>query len=101
MEAARQVKLVAEAKARVYLESRVVLNPRYSTIFYGLKKNHPHNVALVHPITFLLRRIVYSAIIIFMFHLPFFASLVLLILSLGFLMYVILERQWQDNLIHQ
>ena len=43
------------------------VNSRYKTVFYGLRKNHPHNAALVHPMTFLLRRIAYAAIIVFMF----------------------------------
>jgi len=51
--------------------------------------------------SFLLRRIIYTAIIIFMYNLPFFASLALLSTSLGFLMYVIIESQWEDNLVNQ
>ena len=49
------------ARIKTKLESEIVLSPRYRTIFSGLKMNHPRNVALVHPVAFLLRRILFVA----------------------------------------
>ena len=86
---------------RLVLEDTILVNPRYQTIFSGLKKNHSHNVALVHPMSFLLRRLVYAALIIFMFEMPLFVTLILLYASLGFLAYLLLESQWEDNIINQ
>ena len=100
VELARKAQLSVEAQIRVTLEGQVSCNPRYETIFYGLKKNHPHNVALVHPMFFLLRRIIYAAIIIFLYSRPFFASLALMVLSFGILGYVICEKQWEVSLIN-
>ena len=33
---------------------------RFKTLYYGLKLNHPRNVALIHPLIFTLRRIIYA-----------------------------------------
>lgn len=35
----------------------------YKTLFYGLKRNHPLNASIVHPLLFLLRRILYSIVV--------------------------------------
>lgn len=58
--------LTQEAYMRVALESEVAVNPRFKTLFYGLKKNHPRHVAVVYPIMFLLRRVLFSVIILFL-----------------------------------
>ena len=68
-----------EARMRLNLENEVELNPYYKTLFYGLKKNHPHNAAVLHPIAFLTRRVLYAAIVVFMVNKPFFASVILLL----------------------
>ena len=34
--------------------------PRFKTIYYGLKLNHPRNVALIHPLMYTTRRIIYA-----------------------------------------
>ena len=92
LELARKAQLIVEAQVRVTIESQVYLNPRYETVFEGLKKNHPHNVALVHPMSFLLRRIVYAVIIIFLFDLPYIAASILIVISVCILAYVITEH---------
>ena len=84
--------LVVQAHVKLVLEGQVISNPRYKTVFEGLKKNHAHNVALVHPLAFLLRRIVFSAIIVFMYSMPYAASLILLLLTMAMLAYVITEQ---------
>ena len=42
VEVARKAQLMVEAKIRVTLAGQVRNNPRYETLFTGLKKNHPH-----------------------------------------------------------
>ena len=92
IEETRLAEIARQAQLRIKLETEVTVSRRYKTLFYGLKKNHPHNCALIHPIVFLLRRIIYTVIIIFMFDLPFYASLILLAISLALLGYVITEN---------
>ena len=46
------------------MRERVVVPAWYSTIFYGLKRNHPLNASVVHPLLFLLRRILFAIIIV-------------------------------------
>ena len=58
----RKIKL--EAERRVQLQSQVQLSNSYKTLFYGLKKNDPHNVAIVQPLSFMLRRIIYAMVIV-------------------------------------
>jgi hypothetical protein len=101
VKAARKAQILVQAQLRITLETQVKVNRRYETLFYGLKKNHPHNCALIHPMAFLLRRIVYTMVIVFMFHKPFFGSMILLAISLSILGYVICESQWEDSLINQ
>ena len=92
--------LARQAKLRVMLESQIKTNQNYSTLFFGLKKNHPHAVALVHPISFLIRRLIYAALIVFMHELPFFVTVILLCLSLALLCFLCVEHQWESALIN-
>ncbi len=62
------------------------------TFFLGLKKNHPHSVALVQPISYLVRRVIYAALIVFMNSMPFFLTVCLLTLSLILLAFVLAEH---------
>ena len=50
------------------LEDLVTVKPEFKTLFSGLKLGHPENVAVVHPLVFLLRRIFFSIGIIFLGH---------------------------------
>ena len=100
IEAHRKAKLLVEAKIRVVLQGHVKLNPRYNTIFTGLKKNHPHNIALLHPLFFLARRIAYAAIIIFLHSKPYFAALALLFLTLACFSFVLIYHQWESSIIN-
>ena len=101
IELSRRAQLIVEAQVRVALAGQVKTNPRYQTLFYGLKKNHPHNVALVHPMFFLLRRILFAAVIVFLYDRSFFAVLTLLLISLGILTFAVCEKQWENGLINQ
>lgn len=50
---------------RNFLADSVQSSRAYSTLFYGLKKNQPHNMAVLHPLVFVLRRVLYAAVILF------------------------------------
>ena len=91
--------MAVEAKLRTELESLVKVNPRYKTLFYGLRRNHPHMAAVTHPLIFLVRRIIYSAIVLFMFHLPIVGTYLLCTICVGVIAFVIVEQQWEDHLI--
>ena len=89
---ALQALMTVEARIRIKLESLVRPSKRYRTLFYGLKRNHPHSAALVHPLVFLLRRIVYSSIVLFMIQLPLMGAYMLALICLGMLAFIIVER---------
>ena len=88
-----------EARLRLELESLVKVSPRYATLFLGLKRNHPHSAAIVHPLMFLLRRIVYSAIALFCLSVPIVGAFILSWICVLMLCYIIVEQQWEDSLI--
>ena len=74
----------------------------YQTLFYGLKVNHPHNVAVVHPLSFLLRRIVYSLVIVCSSRgSAFFSSLVMLLIAMFMIAMVASEAPWVQPLINR
>jgi cobalamin biosynthesis protein CobD/CbiB len=78
------------------------LRQSYKTLFYGLKKNHHHNVAIVHPLSFLLRRIIYATVITFTTEdNAFFGALILLLTCIFMMTLVVLEAQWQESLINR
>lgn len=89
-----------QAKRRVALESEVECNPRYKTLFYGLKKNQPHNMAIVHPLSYLLRRVLFVMVTLFVFETPLFAALSLVGVSLLMMGVLLTERQWEASLIN-
>lgn len=76
---------------RVRLEGIVQVSDRYRTLFNGLRKNHPHSATVVYPLTFLARRVIYSAIILFMSGVSFVGAFILSILCLFMIAYVIVE----------
>ena len=72
-------------------------NPRMKTLYLGLKMNHPRHVALVHPLAFLTRRILFAAIIIFMVNISLYNVIgvfLLLLTCLFMLGFVLSEWQW-------
>ena len=83
------------------LASGFKANPRYKTLFYGLKKNHPRNVAVVYPMMFLLRRVIYVIVILFLTQVPFLAIIILMLTCLVMLSFVFTEAQWEDSIINQ
>ena len=98
--------ILNDCSRRVKLEEEVdkKIRPSFRTLFYGLKRNHPHNVAILHPLAFILRRVLYSIIIVFMARedsLVFFGVLLLLFTCLFFGVLLLLEGSWEDGLIGQ
>lgn len=83
-----------EAELRLKLESLVQLNERYKTLFDSLKLNTAHNSAILEPFLFMLRRMIYSALIIFMPHLPQIATSLLLIACLVIMAFTLIEKPW-------
>ena len=73
----------------------------YKTLFYGLKRNHEHNVAVLHPILFIMRRVIYSLVIIFMIgESVMFGALILILSTLFMLIFVATERQWKEKFVN-
>ena len=73
---------------------RMTTPQHYRTLFFGLKRNHERNVAVVHPLMFLLRRIIYALIIVFMDEIMINAVLLVMFSSLIMLAYALTEHQW-------
>lgn len=90
-----------EARIRLKLIDEVKVSPGYKTLFYGLKWNHAHNVALFHPLLFILRRILYSFVIIFTVGANvMFGALLMLVSTLFMLTFVATEAQWKDKYVN-
>lgn len=74
----------------------------HSTLFYGLKLNHPHNVAIVHPLSFVLRRVLFALLITSSTAESALFSATLLLLTCLFMMAIVCsEAPWVDSLINQ
>jgi len=86
--------MTIEARIRIKLESFAKPSDRYRTLFYGLKRNHPHSAAIANPLIFLLRRILYSLIVLLMINLTMIGAYILCIVCLGMLAFIIVEKQW-------
>ena len=83
----------AEAKYRLKLEDSLQINRRYETIFSGLKLNTEHNSAVTQPLGFLVRRLIFAAVIVYM---PSAAGvLILLSMSTISLVFTIFETPWK------
>ena len=86
---------------RIKLAERVEISNFYRTLFYGLKWNHEHNVALVQPLAFVLRRILYALVIVFMVEQNvIFGALIMLITCLIMLVFVVQEAPWEDRFVN-
>lgn len=90
-----------EAELRLKIEDLIELNERYSTIFFGLKLNTPHNSAIIETFTFMIRRLIYAALIVFMPHLPQIATMTLLIVCLIVLIFNLTEKPWMTPEINK
>ena len=75
----------------------------YKTLFYGLKRNQPHNAGPVHLILYVTRRVLFSFVIVLMATsgLATYLGLVMLLLTCVLMLALILmEAQWTDSLIN-
>ena len=65
-------------------------------------KNHPHGASTVYLLIFVLRRIAYSLVIVFMVDgtRPIFGALILTLTSLLVLMFVAIEAHWEERMIN-
>ena len=89
------------AKMQIMLADSVKEPQRYKTLYYGLKRNHPHNVAVIHPLMFLTRRIIYALVIVFMDQVPFWGVIIFMYMTLIMLAYALSEQQWKARIINQ
>ena len=86
---------------RIKLAERVRVSNYYRTLFYGLKLNHEHNVAVVYPMAFVLRRILYAFVIVYMVgQMVILGALLLLVSCLAMLVFVIQEAPWEDRSVN-
>lgn len=88
-----------QAKLAIEIEESLRKPQRYKTLYYGLKVNHPRNVAVIHPLMFFLRRIILACIIVFLDEIPLVGTWIFMACSLTMLAYVLTEQQWSDKII--
>ena len=82
--------LIAHIKSK--MADKIVISRYYKTLFYGLKLDHPMKVALVHPLFFILRRILFVAALAYFVTQPMFAVLVFLSTTFVMLIFGVHER---------
>ena len=81
--------------------AELIMKPvRFKTLYYGLKLNHPRNVALVHPVMFSIRRIIYALSIVLLAQYALFGVWILLVGTLFMLAFAITEWPWNDVVIN-
>lgn len=83
------------AKLLSKLEDKVTVSRHYRTLFNGLKQNHPRKVAIVHPILYLVRRLIFVATAIYFVQMPLFSMLAFMSLTLVILAQSLHEKQWK------
>lgn len=85
---------------KVQLESSARVPVSYQTLFFGLKRNHASNVAVVHPIIFLLRRVILASVIVFMDKVHAWGVLIVMACTLTMLGYVLTLSQWREKSVN-
>jgi hypothetical protein len=87
-----QQEIVLESAREIVAGVLLIQTPiRHKTLYYGLKMNHPRNVAIVHPLMFTLRRIVYALSIVLIASVPLLGVWVMLFGTLIMLAYALSE----------
>ena len=89
-----------EAHIRVKFAERMKTPQQYRTLFFGLKHNHERNVAIIHPLMFLLRRIIYALVIVFMDEVMYYGVFVVMLSCLTMLAFACTEWQWKERIIN-
>ena len=62
--------------------------------------NHERSVAVVHPLMFLLRRVIYALTIIFFIQNLLFGVLITQAICMAMLAYALYENQWNESVIN-
>ena len=93
-------KLHSEAHLRVKVADRVKANQSYRTLFYGLKPNQERSSAVIHPLMFLLRRVIYALVIVFLAETYLWGVFVVMFSCLCMLAFALTEFQWKDKIIN-
>ena len=88
------------ARTRLQLEDTLEKPERYKTLYYGLRVNHERNVAVIHPLMFMFRRIIYALVIVYMDRIHIFGVLVFMLCTMIMLAYVLTEFQWKERSIN-
>ena len=57
-------------------------------------------MAVVHPLMFMLRRIIFALVIVFMDNVHMWGVLVFMFTTLCMLAYVLSEKQWEEQIIN-
>lgn len=73
---------------------------RYSTLWLGLKTNHERNVALAHPTTFLMRRVIFALLVTAMSPFMLTSVLTFMAMTLFVLAFALYEHQWGHWIIN-
>ena len=89
-----------EAHIRVKFADRMQTPQQYRTLFYGLKHNHERNVAIIHPLMFLLRRIIYALVIVFLDEVMYYGVFIVMLSCLAMLAFACTEWQWKEPIIN-
>ena len=89
-------KIQRDARLKLRLEDLIVNNPRFATLFSGLKLNAEHNSAVIEPLLFLTRRLVYAIAIVYMQHSPQVMTAIMMSMSLIVLVFTVYERPWKE-----
>lgn len=70
---------------------------RYATLFSGLKLKTPINTAVLEPLTFLVRRFMYAAIIVLLGYKPVVALSLMIVLSIVNLVFTVVTKPWMET----
>ena len=81
-----------EAHLRVKFADRMKVPQQYETLFFGLKRNHERNVAVTHPLMFMLRRIIYALVIVFMDEVMYYGVFIVMMSCLAMLAFACTEK---------
>ena len=71
---------------------------RFKTLYLGLKLNHPRNVAIMHPLMFTIRRIIYAITIVWLPSIRLYGIWILLFSTLVMLCYALTEKPWHEDI---
>ena len=72
--------LIAKIKSK--LDSQTKVSPHYSTLFRGLKVNHPRKVGIVHPLAFFAFRITFLILAITLVSTALYQALLIMVLAI-------------------